>query len=41
MENSKESSIAVGAFDVPTVNPSFMVGNSVEANLLRIGQLLK
>ena len=41
MENFKESSISAGAFIVPTVNPSFMVGNSVEANLLRMGQLLK
>ena len=41
MENSKSSLTTDGTLIVPTVNSSFMVGNSVEANLLRIGQLLK
>ena len=31
MENSKESSITVGTFVIPTVNPSFMVGKAIKS----------
>ena len=38
MENSKESSITVGTFVVPTVNPSFMVGKAIKSEFGSLAQ---
>ena len=38
MENSKESSITVGTFVVPTVNPSFKVGKAIKSEFGSLAQ---